>query len=1858
MYKKSHFYLFILAFIFGLLFNSCSNPNPKDYSVDPAFKKYISAFTSGEISSTAPIKIKLAKAYTKKITPNMPVKTELFSLSPAVKGKAIWINQYTIEFIPAKKLASGKTYWVKFSLGKIMNVESKFSTLKFPVTVIQQALNFEKNGLKSYSNNSLYLYQLKGEIYTADAISNEELHKFVKVKINGKEKMAKWESTEDPRHFTLIVDSINRTKEEGKILITWKKHPYQNDDSKTISVSIPPLGEFSVLSTKVNQSPKQYITIQFSDPLLPDQDLTGLIEIKSSGPVKTIINANEIKVYPSTRLEGVYELMLHRGIKNIKGKIFGKTKRIQVKFQAIKPAVKFVGKGNILPSSNNMIIPFEAVNLKAVDVKIIKIFSSNIQQFFQGNDFNGTRDLKRVGRLIRKKTIYLGKEKPLNLKKWNRFNLDLSHYIKVDQGAIYRIVLSFRKYQSLYPCDNVTFKEDFQMDSTDWDANEKELAKNWGYINDWNSDYYENDYFSGYRYSRQDNPCSYSYYRDKSVAKNVFASDIGIVAKKGANNRMTAIITNIVTTHPIENATVSFYDYQQQLITKVKTNEDGIVQTKKLPYEPFFISVTNQNEKGYLRLGDGNALPMSNFAIDGQSVQDGIKGFIYAERGVWRPGDTLFINFILEDKNNVIPDNHPVIFELYNARGQLVKRTINTHPLNGFYNFTTPTESDAPTGNWTAKVEVGGSTFTKTLKVETIKPNRLKINLTMDDTLLSATQNQVTGKLNVAWLHGAPARDLKTDISVKFVPTSTHFKNYKNYTFDDPGKSFHSTKTDFIEQKLDHEGNLSFSKKLAVNTPSPGMLKAIFTTRAYEEGGNFSIDRKSINYAPYDYFVGMKLPKTNNYGALQTDSNYRIPLVTVNKFGKRVGNRKLSIKIYRIDWSWWWENGEDNVANYVNKQDVSPYSTTSITTDNNGKALAKIKIPKQNWGRYFIRVTDINGGHSSGMMTYFDWPSWMSRAGRETPGEASMLVFSSDKKNYKTGENAKISFPSSKGGRALISLETGSEVVKTFWIKTEASETKFEIPITPELAPNFYVNITFIQPHIHTKNDAPIRMYGVIPIMVKDPKTILQPEINMPDVLRPNKDFTVKIKEKNNKAMTYTIAVVDEGLLSLTNFKTPSPWNYFYAKEALGVNTWDLYNYVIGAYGGKVENILTIGGDKSIESGEKKPLRFKPMVRFIGPFELKAGETAKHKIHVPNYIGAVRTMVVAGQDGAYGNAEKSTPVRTPLMVLATLPRVLGPEETVQLPVNLFAMNKKVKQVKVRIKTNDKVSVIGASTQNISFNEIGNKVVNFKLAVGSKIGSAHVEIIATSGREKSTQEIDLQVRQPNLPVTVFHAGSLKGKSSWDNSIDLPGIPHSNSATLELSSIPPINLEKRMGYLTRYPHGCIEQKTSGAFPQLYLSNLVTIDAKTKQRIGNNVRSVINRIQRHQVSSGGFSFWEGGNYATDWGTTYAGDFLLEAEKKGYALPYGLKTKWIAYQRDEAKNWASYKDHYYHSDLAQAYRLYTLALAGKPLLSAMNRLRHLKDLSIPALWRLAAAYQIIGKSSVAQELVNNRSTHIKPYTELSYTYGNQYRDEAMIVETLTLMGRKTEAAPLVKDLSQKLSSSDWMSTQTTAYSLMAISKFIGKGKVGSGIKCVYTYNGKSVNITSNKAIEQIHLPVTALQKSAQIQVSNEGDNFIFARLIATGTPLPGNEVAHASNIKLNVVYKDMNDKVISVDNIHQGMDFYAEVTVYNPGLRGDYKDLALSQLFPSGWEIRNQRMDLYQSNNGNTYNYQDIRDDRVYTYFSLNKYAKKTIRVNLHASFVGAYYLPAVHVNAMYDNSISALIPGKKIKVVIPGN
>jgi len=1843
-------------------FSSCTRTQ-KDIIPSAEYAPYVNAYTGGVISQNSTIRIELTHEQPM-VDLNNELKENPFSFSPSLKGKAYWVSNNTIEFVPEEgTLKPGSLYECTFQLGKFIEVDKKLKEFNFSFRVQERnfTLSIEPLPITDAQPDEI---NIKGEICFSDIVKKEEVEKILTAKDgNNKSYPVEIIPTDNLTRYQFCINQVPRDTEDYQLTITANGSPARIDQTQSEEVLIPAKDSFRFLSATRIDEPENGIEVVFSAPLSDTQDLKGLIEIPELSSSVFQIKENRVFIYFEANQLSKLTLNIHEGVKSSQGKTLGTSHSISFSEINLKPQVEMLTTAAILPDSKSLIIPFRAVNLYAVDLSVIRIFENNVLMFMQTNSLASANELRRSGRLVYKKTLWLGKDTSKDIHNWENYSIDLAGLIRQEPGAIYRVILSFRQEYSAYPCGGVDNQEIkfadnntpdglmkvsgsalSEADEAVWDTPEAYYYYNGGTM-DW----------SVYRWKERDNPCHPSYYMnsDRAAACNVFASNLGMIVKRNSLNKLWIAVSNILDTNPVGKAQVTVYNFQLQPIGKGETNGEGFVEISSKG-TPFIVVAEAEKQKAYVRVVDGEEQSVSRFDVGGKEIQKGLKGFIYGERGVWRPGDTLHISFILEDREKRIPDKHPVALEIYNPKGQFYTKMISTQGMNGFYTFDVPTQAGDPTGLWNAYIKVGGTTFHKGLRIETIKPNRLKINLTLPK-ILQSTDKNVTVPLASAWLTGATASKLKAKVEMSLSKVNTQFKNYGQYIFNDPATDFTTIKTDVFDGILNAEGKAGVTLKVPAATNAPGMLNATFTTRVFEPGGDASIYTQSIPFSPFVSYVGINLNQPKGK-YIETDKDHVFDVVTVNSQGQPVNRSNLEYKIYRISWSWWWENSDESFGTYINNSSITPVASGKLQTSG-GKTTFKFRVDYPSWGRYLVYVKDKDSGHATGGTIYVDWPESRGRSNKTDPSGIKMLTFSLDKDSYEIGETATAIIPAAAGGRALVSIENGSSVLHRKWIEvTNEGDTKYTFEITPEMTPNVYLHISLLQPHAQTINDLPIRMYGIAPVFVTNRQTVLQPQIQMPEVLRPETDFNVTVSEKSGKPMTYTLAIVDDGLLDLTNFKTPDPWNEFYSREALGIRTWDMYDNVLGASAGAYSSLFSVGGDATLKPADAKANRFKPVVKFIGPFYLEKGRQQTHTLKLPMYVGSVRAMVVAGQDGAYGNAEKTAFVRTPLMLLSTLPRVLSIQEEITVPVNVFAMEKQVKNVTVSLQASGGgVQIEGSHQQSLTFNRPGDQLVFFTLKTGNKTGKATIKLTASGGGQQTKETIEIEVRNPNPIVTLRSSEWIETGQNKELSYQLGSLSANNQIKLEVSRIPSVDISRRFDFLYNYQHHCTEQLTSKALPLLFIAQFKTIDTREAEKIKANVQEAIRQIYARQLPNGGFVYWPGNAVADEWISSYTGMFLTLAQEKGYAVHANVLNKWKRFQRAAAQNWRMPQEannwQQWQSELQQAFRLYTLALAGAPEYGAMNRMKEQPGLSIQAKWRLAAAYALTGKMKPAEELVYNAETTVIPYSSMNQIYGSSDRDEAMILETLLLMNRERDALQQAKVVSKNLSQENWFSTQSTAFALMAMGRLAEK--LSGSLDFTWTWNGKQQPaVKSAKAV--FEKEISTSPKSGTVAVKNQGKGALSVDLITRTQLLNDTLPAISDNLRMDIRYASMDGKPMSVNDIRQGTDFTAIASISNTSGTTDYTNLALTHIIPSGWEVYNERMTVPEAepqettdSSGNVsgqYTYQDIRDDRVLTYFNLRRGETKIFTIRLQATYAGNFILPAVQCEAMYDVNVQA--------------
>ena len=1240
--------------------------------------------------------------------------------------------------------------------------------------------------------------------------------------------------------------------------------------------------------------------------------LRGMVELDGAARSYTQVNGPKLSVFYEGA-QGDLTLTLDAGLKSNAGNALETAFTHTFQREEPKPAVEVSLKGGILPEKDKFYLPFRAVSLSAVEVRVVKIYEKNILTYLQDNDLStGGNALRRSGRLVYRGDVQLDPSKDLH--KWNDFSIDLSGLIKKEPGAIYRVRLSFRQDQSLYggaaPLLNPSAPSGplSAKDQAIWD---KPSSYYWDNDFDWNL----------YNWEDADDPTKPSYYMDtdRFPVVQLLASDIGLVAEYAGGNQLWVVTTDLITGEPLPGAKLEVFDYQLQCIGKGKTDGKGLA-TLTVEHKPFAVVARAGGSTAYLKTTQDDERSLSRFDVGGETVRQGLKAFIYGERGVWRPGDTLHVNMLLSDKGHNLPDGHPATLELYTPEGQFHSRMVRTGK-DGFFTYNIPTRDTDPTGYWNAYFKVGGSSFHKILHIETIKPNRLKINADYPSVLEAGLQSKA--HIDAQWLTGGAAGGAKAHAQLTLRRRKgAPFQGFEAYTFDNPASKFQEAQAELFTTWLDGNGSATAELRLPEAADAPGMLDAFVVTSVEEKGGDESFTTQTLPFSPYSAYVGIKLPK-GEY--LETDKTHSADIAVVDAKGRPVKGHALEYVLYKVGWNWWWDIQGDGLDTYVNGNSVKVVKSGVLTSAIQDVTVF-INIPKDDWGRYLLLVRDRESGHISGQTFLADWPDYEGRAGRRDPETLTMLSFSTDKPSYTVGDQATVYIPAAPGARALVSLENAGGVVSREWVELSDKDTPWRFAVTQEMAPNIYVHITLVQPYGNTVNDLPLRLYGVQRVRVENPGSKLVPHIQMPDKLHPEEAFTIKVSEKDGRPMTYTLAIVDEGLLDLTAFKTPDPWARMNKVEALGVATWDLYDDVVGARNGRLTPLSAIGGDEDAVRSARKDNRFNPVVLCFAPRTVAAKGTDVVKVKLPQYVGSVRVMVVAAHDGAFGNAQKTVPVQSPLMVISTLPRQLGCGEQVSVPVNVFALEESVKDVAVTIEADGPVE-LAERVQRLHFTGAGDQLVRFKLRALGEEGVAHVRVSASGAGHKAGEEIALPVVQPQAPVTRVERFTLAAGASRKVS----------GGQLQVSAFPVPDAHGLYAAMRDYPYDCTEQLSARG---LTLVNLLPqLNSVDSTEACSLMPGIIARLYARQNADGGFAYWGGGK-SDSWVSSMAGVLLVQAQKAGFEVNDGVVKAWKAYQEKLSQAYRIAGNSLF-SQADEAYRLYSLAVAGASSQAGMNRLR-----------------------------------------------------------------------------------------------------------------------------------------------------------------------------------------------------------------------------------------------------------------------------------------------------------------------------
>ncbi|XAK35873.1 MG2 domain-containing protein [Campylobacter coli] len=1577
--------------------------------------------------------------------------------------------------------------------------------------------------------------------------------------------------------FSLDTDDIKLLDKPQELVLTYDEKIMGFKEAKVLQFQIPSKpkdNDFRLISAEEKD---QIATLKFSKELAENQAFQDFIQISPELNFRAWSVGKELKISANFEPGEKYQVKIAKGLKSNQG-LINKGEEANITLQKdLDPSLVFANDGVFLPSGAEYQVYIKSRNVKKIHLKVSQIFSNNISEYLRYKNLVGKKDdstqeafyssdgFNYVAKKVIDKKIELKNQKNT----WISSALDLSD-LKGKSG-IFSVSLSVDANDLDYKGENV-----------------------------------------------------YRIINKASVSKNLIFSNIALSAQN-LNKQLVVHARDFSKNEALENVKIELVSKQNQILQSQNTDSNGDAKFQiQEDDEILYILASKENQISVLRFS--NPLSTDGYDVEGDQNHEMIKAFIYTDRGVYRAGDSVHLSVVARENTN--PLKHPINFTLINPKNQKIIENRILKSQNDIYYTQINLDKNAINGLYRANFNIAGVEFSKDILVQSVVPNRIKVELNADENR-SLDDGNLNYELSSKYLFGALASNLKYQSVVYFSPKNYHNSKYKDYIFTNPSSLIISASAD-DKGNLDEKGRVQSSVEIPENIlNSQGYnFNARIVSEVFEKGGRSVKAVKDVNLNRYDYFVGMKTLANSYVSEGETIDFYAIVSDLKEKL---VSGKTLEYRIYQNDYYWWWDY--DSYDEFLR----------SIKQDTNTKLIEKGELTSSSepmkfsfntsnyYGQMFIELIDKESEVSTGQSFYVS--SWGEPSYADV---VSSLKIKSDKNKYKIGQSAKIEFESVAGAKALITLSSNSKIIDRFVMDTQDESTSIELAMKKEYAPNIYVSVSLFQDYNKIDNDRALRLFGVIPLYVEDENTKLDLELKTPDKILPNSDFEIEIQSKDKRAFNYTVAIVDEGLLDLTDFKTPDIWKGFYAKTGFTLKTYDTYSQIIPKFTGG-DSVL--GGLRVDKNRDDSAQRFKPVALFNTPARSDETGFAKLKFKMPSYMGSVRVMVVANENDAYGSVSKDIQVSAPLVMLETLPRTLKIGDNFTLLTQIFKTENRIKNATLSVRSKNSLIKISPDTQTIDFKSATNLEVMMDANVSdNRIGKELLEFELKSEDYTYKNEIEIDIKPINAYTYENNTSLIKAGESKEFIIK-DYILGTTNATLKLSPTPILDMDKRIKYLLNYPYGCIEQTTSAVLPQLFLDKFST--EFDKQKAINNINAAIERYSNFQTADGGFAYWQGGDESNAWGSNYAGMFLILAKQNGYFVPDSMYERWLKYEQNFVQK-SVYRD--YMMDI-KANSLYLLAMAKKPNISEMNLLYdNLNTLSTEAKWQLAAAYKLAGVEDTAKQIASKIS--IEPDSKYSfYTYGSLVRDEAIIANAYKqIYGTNNEE--LLQKISDTLLSKDYLSTQSTGYALYALA-------MGANLENMNeNFMDATLKIDDQAyTINQNQMQIFSFNDEKAIVSANKD---IFVSFGVEGVKASENP-AFSNKISLDRAFYDEKGNKISPSEIGSGQTFYMRISVSLNEGANYVSNIALTQILPSGWEVSNTLLDDNTPSfiKNSNYDFIDVRDDKIMWFFGLNKNRTHHFYIKLNAITPGSYTLSGAYAEAMYDDTYRALSESEKVVV-----
>jgi alpha-2-macroglobulin len=1320
---------------------------------------------------------------------------------------------------------------------------------------------------------------------------------------------------------------------------------------------------------------------------------------------------------------------------------------------------------------------------------------------------------------------------------------------------------------------------------------------------------------------------------DSLATQWFIVSDLGLTAFSG-NDGIHVFVNSLATAEAKNAIEVRLVSRGNEVLATRRTDASGHVQ-----FEAGLASGEGGSTPAMLAANDGQgdyaflnlrapAFDLTDRGVGGRPAPHGLDAFVYAERGVYRSGETAYLTALLRSPQGAAALDVPLTFVIERPDGVEFSRALVADQGLGGHSLTLPLPASAPTGTWHVRAftdpkraAVGETTFL----VEDYVPDRLEFDLNSPTGHIS---QKVPAKINVAgrFLYGAPAAnlDLEGEVTIAAAKERAGFPGYQFGLADE--------EVDAVRQPLenlpttDAAGNASFPVQLDKLPDSSGPLEAQIAVRMAEPGGR-AVERKiTVPVTPAGNMIGVKPLFSGR--SLADGANATFDVVTVAPDGAATTQRGLHYELLRIEthYQFYKRNGSWNYEPVKTTKRVAD-GTIDTTLD---KA-ARIALPV-NFGRYRLEVStaDPNGPLTS---ISFD-AGYYVEANADTP---DMLEIALDKDDYAAGDTMTVAVTARNAGRLTLNV-VGDRLLATQTSDVPQGVTRVKLPIGSDWSTGAYLVATLRRPLDAPAQRMPGRAIGVQWFSVERGAKTLSVDLKPPALIRPNATLHIPVKIAGLAAgdeARVVVAAVDVGILNLTNYKPPSPDDYYLGQQALAAEIRDLYGELIDGMQGARGQIRS-GGDQGAEL-QGNPPTGPPVALYSGIVKVGADGSADVAFDIGDFAGTVRVMAVAWSKGKVGHATADVTVRDPVVLTATLPRFLLPGDRSSVHLDLDNVEGQAGDYTIAVTSSDALS--GASTQKLSLRTKERGAATVPLAA-TAAGNGTVKIsVSGPGGFALARSYALTVRAPAQILARRTIKPLaKGESftvSSDMFADL--VPGTGAVSLSVGSLAAFDAASLLAALDRYPYRCSEQITSRALPLLYVGDLakeaqIALDPATEQKIHDAIEMLLTR----QDSNGSFGLWSVGGDDV-WLDSYVTDFLTRARERKIAVPDAAFKLALDRLRNVAANTT---DPGKNGGTDLAYALYVLARNGA---APIGDLRYLADAKLDALStpiakaQIAAALAMAGDRTRAERVYAAALAAIAPASQPDLVgredYGSALRDAAAVVALASESGAQPATVQAaVQRVESVRANLRQTSTQEDAWLLLAASAMAKDG-------------GKvSLDVGGTPTSRALYRTVRSGDLKEPLRITNTGEDQVQAVVTVSGAPITP-EPAAEKGFKIERTNYTLGGDPIDPKEVKQNtrMVVVLKVTEAQP----QFGRVILADYLPAGFEIDNPH--LVSSGDTGTLDWitdavqpanTEFRDDRFTAAFERKKDDTPvfTVAYVVRAVTPGKYVRPQAVVEDMY--------------------